>query len=158
MAKAKESGKKTAAKKAAPKKESSKAVAKKAEAKPKKEAPKKAAAPVEAEAAPAPEKVKKEKAPKPPKEPKAPKAPRMTKAQVASDKLAAEDAKKWIDLKEKYSGEKAATYSMSSVYEANKPLQHKVLGWGYILNVQNDRLEVLFENGPKMLISNYKTK
>ena len=156
MAKAKESGTKAPAKKAAAKKETAKPVAKKAEAKPKKEAK-----PVVEKVAKAP---KEPKEPKPPKEPKAPKppkepkAPRMTKAQVASDKLAAEDAKKWVDLKEKYSSEKAAPYSMASVYEANKPLQHKVLGWGYILTVQNDRLEVLFENGPKTLISNYKTK
>lgn len=146
--------KKAPAKKETAKKPAAKPAAEKKAAKPKKEAAPKA---VEAEAA-APEKVKKEKAPKAPKEPKAPKAPRITKAQAAADKLASEDAKKWLDFKEKFGSEKAATYSMSSVYEANKPLQHKVLGWGFIQSVQNDRLEVLFESGPKMLISNYKSK
>lgn len=138
------------AKKAPAKKETAKKApaAKKAAApaKPKKEAAAKAEeAAVEAK----PEKVKKEKAPK---------APKISKAQAAADKAASEDNKKWNDLKEKYGSEKAATYSMSAVFEANKPVQHKVLGWGFIQSVQNDRLEVLFETGPKMLISNYKAK
>jgi hypothetical protein len=46
---------------------------------------------------------------------------------------------------------------MSAQFEANRPIQHKVLGWGFVLNNDNDRLEVLFEQGVKMLISNYKT-
>ena len=33
----------------------------------------------------------------------------------------------------------------------------KVLGWGFILKNDNDRLEVLFETGIRMLISNYKS-
>lgn len=103
-------------------------------------------------------KVIKEKEPKAPKPPKEPKPPRITKAQAAIDKTAAEDSKKWIDLKAKYGQEKAPAYSMSAAFEANQPIQHKVLGWGYILSVQNDRLEVLFEQGPKILISNYKSK
>ncbi len=78
-------------------------------------------------------------------------------ALAAIEKTTADELKKWTDYKQKYGAEKALPYSMSSVYEAGKPLQHKVLGWGYIINVQNDRLEVLFENGPKMLISNYKS-
>lgn len=117
----------------------------------KKESPKKEAAD-DSVAETVVEKPKKEKAPKPPK------APKISKAQAAADKLASEDNKKWHDLKDKYGNEKAANYSMSAVFEANKPVQHKVLGWGFIQSVQNDRLEVLFETGPKMLISNYKAK
>jgi hypothetical protein len=87
-------------------------------------------------------------------------APAMTKkekaAKAAADKILSDEQKKWSDLKVKFGSEKASVYSMSAVYEPNTPLQHKVLGWGYILSVQNDRLEVLFESGPKMLISNYK--
>jgi hypothetical protein len=64
---------------------------------------------------------------------------------------------KWIDLKNKYGKEKAVPYSMSSQYRAMQPIQHKVLGWGYIFYVLNDRLEVLFEQGVKHLISNYKS-
>lgn len=87
-------------------------------------------------------------------------APKMSKrekaAKAAADKIISEDLKKWSDFKEKYGSMKALPYSMSSTYEAHQALQHKVLGWGFILSVQNDRLEVLFESGPKMLISNYK--
>lgn len=86
--------------------------------------------------------------------------PKMSKkekaAKAAAEKVMSEDLKKWSDFKERFGSEKAVPYNMASTYEAHKPLQHKVLGWGYILSVQNDRLEVLFESGPKMLISNYK--
>lgn len=74
----------------------------------------------------------------------------------AAEKALSEDVKKWVDYREKFGSEKAASYNMSATYEPMKPILHKVLGWGYILSVQNDRLEVLFESGPKMLISNYK--
>ncbi len=139
-----------AKKETAKKAEVKKGLAKKA-AVAKKETPRKEAA-KETVVEAAVEKPKKEKAPKPPKPPK------ITKAQAAADKLASEDNKKWHDLKDKYGSEKAANYSMSAVFEANTPVQHKVLGWGFIQSVQNDRLEVLFETGPKMLISNYKAK
>jgi hypothetical protein len=36
-------------------------------------------------------------------------------------------------------------------------LMHKVLGWGFVLSNLNDRLEVLFKDGIKVLISNYKS-
>lgn len=166
MAKAaKKSAAKPAAKAAA--KPVAKAKSEKKAAAPKKEAPKKDAAPkrsiapkklapvkeveeaeeemeveeeAEVEVAPVPKVSKKEKA-----------------AKAAADKILSEDLKKWSDFKEKFGSQKAAPYNMSATYEAHQPLQHKVLGWGYILSVQNDRLEVLFESGSKMLISNYKS-
>lgn len=64
---------------------------------------------------------------------------------------------KWTELFKKYGKEKAATYKMSESYQSLIPLQHKVLGWGFVLTNENDRLEVLFENGIRMLISNYKS-
>jgi hypothetical protein len=67
-----------------------------------------------------------------------------------------EAEKKWQELHEKLGAEEALPYSISSQYESKMPLLHKVLGWGYILNIQNDRLEVLFKDGIKMLISNYQ--
>ena len=63
---------------------------------------------------------------------------------------------KWQELNKRYGKEKAVTYKMSESFESLKPIQHKVLGWGFILTNDNNRLEVLFENGIKMLISNYK--
>ena len=63
---------------------------------------------------------------------------------------------KWIELNKRHSKDKALPYKMTDKYDSLQPLQHKVLGWGFILSNENDRLEVLFENGIKMLISNYK--
>ncbi len=152
--------KKASAKPAAKAKPEKKAVAVKKEAAPKKEVTAKKEAPVKVKA------VKEVKEPKAPKEvaaapvEEAAPAPKMSKkekaAKAASDKLQSEDLKRWSDYKDKYGSEKAAPYNMSATFEANKPIQHKVLGWGFILSIQNDRLEVLFESGPKMLISNYK--
>lgn len=62
----------------------------------------------------------------------------------------------WKTLFEKTKGVKAAAYKMSESYEAKTPIIHKVLGWGYVLTSQNNRLEVLFKDGIKMLIANYK--
>ena len=63
---------------------------------------------------------------------------------------------KWAELNKKYGKDKAVTYKMTERFPTLAPLQHKVLGWGFILTNENDRLEVLFENGIRMLISNYK--
>lgn len=63
---------------------------------------------------------------------------------------------KWQELYKRYGKEKASPYKMSDSFEASRPLLHKVLGWGFILTNEDNRLEVLFENGIKMLISNYK--
>lgn len=152
-----------------------KKAAPKAKAKPAKAAPAKAAKqakPVKPAKAqkPAPaakvEKVEKtekvEKAPKVVE--KAVKAEKPSKAEkVKAEKVkapegASEDYKKWIELKNRHGHEKAAAYSMSGVYETGKAIDHKVLGWGWIMKSENDRLEVLFEQGLKYLISNYKPR
>lgn len=64
--------------------------------------------------------------------------------------------KKWWALYERSKQIKAPDYQMSLKYEEKSPLQHKILGWGFILSNSNDRLEVLFESGVKNLISNYQ--
>lgn len=87
------------------------------------------------------------------KEPKIPKV-RVSAKEKAAIAALNEEVKKWSELKNKYGHEKAMNYSMNDQFEANKPIQHKVLGWGYVLSNQNDRLEVLFEQGIKILISN----
>jgi primosomal protein N' len=88
--------------------------------------------------------------------PKAKGKGRKSQAAIAAEIKSGDLAKKWIELKGKHGSEKAAAYSMRSVYEPNTPLQHKTFGWGYVVNVENDRLDVLFETGSKILISNYK--
>lgn len=79
------------------------------------------------------------------------KAIRIEKGNSADEKA------KWAELSKKYGKEKAANYKMSDTFVALTPIQHKVLGWGFILSNENDRLEVLFETGIRMLISNYKS-
>lgn len=69
----------------------------------------------------------------------------------------ADEKAKWAELYKKYGKDKALSYKMTEEYPALVPLQHKVLGWGFILTNENSRLEVLFENGIRMLISNYKS-
>lgn len=68
----------------------------------------------------------------------------------------ADEKAKWQELFKRHGKDKASAYKMTETFEAMQPLQHKVLGWGFILSNENNRLEVLFENGIKMLISNYK--
>jgi len=68
----------------------------------------------------------------------------------------ADEKAKWQELNKRHGKEKAQVYKMTEVFESMKPIQHKVLGWGFVLTNENNRLEVLFENGIKMLISNYK--
>ncbi|MBV2169364.1 MAG: hypothetical protein KUL82_11725 [Bdellovibrio sp.] len=172
---------KKAAKKEAPAAKAKKAAKPVAKAK----APAKAAKPVKA-AKPAAKEVKATKAPKaapkapekkaappPPAPVKAPKAEKKVKAEavpaevvveapkkekkVKIDKSGmSEDQVKWHEFREKYKGMKAPAYSISGQFEAKTPLQHKIFGWGFILSNEYDRLEVLFEDGKRMLISNRK--
>lgn len=67
-----------------------------------------------------------------------------------------EDQIKWHEMHEKYKGVKAPNYSISGQFEAKSPIQHKIFGWGFILSNEYDRLEVIFEDGKRMLISNRK--
>ena len=62
----------------------------------------------------------------------------------------------WTSLYERSKAVKPVPYKMSENYEAKTPILHKVLGWGYVLSSQNNRLEVLFQDGIKVLIANYK--
>lgn len=87
--------------------------------------------------------------------PKAEKVSKIKPVKIERGNLADEKAK-WGELNKKYGKEKAVNYKMSDTFQTMIPLQHKVLGWGFILTNENDRLEVLFETGIRMLISNYK--
>lgn len=87
---------------------------------------------------------------------KAEKVSKIKPVKIERGNLADEKAK-WAELNKKYGKEKAVPYKMSEKFPTMVPMQHKVLGWGFILNNENDRLEVLFETGIRMLISNYKS-
>lgn len=91
-----------------------------------------------------------------PDEAKAEKVSKVKPVKIERGNLADEKAK-WAELYKKYGKDKAVPYKMSDKFATMLPMQHKVLGWGFILTNENDRLEVLFETGIRMLISNYKT-
>lgn len=87
-----------------------------------------------------------------------PKKTAKEKKQEAARVAAAIEADaKWSDYKEKHGKEKAPKYSMTAQFQPNTPLEHSKLGWGFILTNVNDRLEVLFQDGIKVLISNYNS-
>lgn len=69
----------------------------------------------------------------------------------------ADEKAKWQELFKRYGKDKTVNYKMSDEFQALKPINHKVLGWGFVLTNENNRLEILFENGIKVLISNYKS-
>ena len=91
-----------------------------------------------------------------PKPIKVPKLKKSEQAKINADKAALnEEERRWNEFHEKHKSDKAQSYDMKATFEAAKPLQHKVLGWGWILSNDNDRLEVLFRDGKRILISNY---
>lgn len=96
-----------------------------------------------------------EEAPAKPEVPAPVKAKKEKKVKIDKTGLS-EDQAKWVELHEKHKAEKPQNYSISGQFEAKKPLMHKLFGWGYILSNEYDRLEVLFEDGKRMLISNRK--
>lgn len=81
---------------------------------------------------------------------------RKSKAAMEAMEGLSKLGKKWAALYRKAADMKVPTYTMRGSYEEKSPIQHKVLGWGYILSNKNDRLEVLFKDGIRFLISNYK--
>jgi hypothetical protein len=62
---------------------------------------------------------------------------------------------KWLQYYRKYGNIEAVEYDMTRQFEEKKPILHPKLGWGFIVSIVNDRLEVLFQEGIKTLISNY---
>lgn len=100
-------------------------------------------------------------APKPenlaPLKPSKEKGPVPSLAELKLDKnKMSEDQLRWYELFRKHRSEPSQTYEISKSFEARKPLDHKLFGWGYILTNEYDRLEVLFKEGKKILISNRK--
>ncbi|MGH1469371.1 MAG: hypothetical protein ACRBBP_10950 [Bdellovibrionales bacterium] len=81
---------------------------------------------------------------------------RITKAEREATEEAARLRDKWQELHTLSEGQPAKKYKITDSYESNTALDHAKLGWGYVLTSQNNRLEVLFEEGIKVLISNYE--
>ena len=76
--------------------------------------------------------------------------------EASANEAASALAAKWATLYKKAEQIEAKPYNMKGIFEEKTAITHKVLGWGYILANRNDRLEVLFKDGIKHLISNYK--
>lgn len=107
---------------------------------------------------------------KPPKVAKPPSAaPAATPLETAKKALAKEKtaketvpvatgpmAAKWLQFYKKAETIETKPYNMRQTFLEKTAIVHKVLGWGYIMANRNDRLEVLFKDGIKYLISNYK--
>lgn len=66
-------------------------------------------------------------------------------------------ALKWEALHAKADAIPSETYNMRKTYQPHTGLKHKTLGWGFIIDNKNDRLEVLFKDGIRYLISNYNS-
>lgn len=75
---------------------------------------------------------------------------------IKIDKSMTEEQAKWAEMYNKYRDTQTSNYDMKSTFKAASAIQHKVLGWGWIVSNDNDRLEVLFKDGKRMLISNYR--
>ena len=76
--------------------------------------------------------------------------------EASANEAASALAAKWANLFKKAEQIESKPYNMKASFEEQTAIVHKVLGWGYILANRNDRLEVLFKDGIKYLISNYK--
>lgn len=63
----------------------------------------------------------------------------------------------WENVYKIAKGMKAKNYKMSDAFEAKTPILHKVLGWGFIMSSENNRIQVLFKDGIKTLITNYSS-
>lgn len=81
---------------------------------------------------------------------------RKLSIEINPNEAASALAQKWFTLYKKAEQIEAKPYNMRNAFEEKTAILHKVLGWGYILANRNDRLEVLFKDGIKYLISNYK--
>lgn len=90
------------------------------------------------------------------KAPKESKRGRKISIEINPNEAASALVGKWTTLFKKAEQIDAKPYNMKAVFEEKTAITHKVLGWGYILANRNDRLEVLFKDGIKYLISNYK--
>ena len=76
----------------------------------------------------------------------------------AERKLQAQkNEEQWQGLHTEYKKIKPTPYNMSKNFATNTVLMHKKFGWGFILSVKDNRLHVLFKEGPKNLISDFKS-
>ena len=68
----------------------------------------------------------------------------------------AEEVKLWQKLSKQNEGKKTPSYDMTKTYGEINAIKHNSFGLGFIVDRYDNRLKVLFEEGTKTLISNYK--
>lgn len=83
------------------------------------------------------------------------KSKKKTPAAVQSSEMEKVDAE-WSELMNQNKSAKPVPYSMSEDFQPKTVISHKVLGVGFVLKSQNNRIEVAFKEGKKTLITNYK--
>lgn len=84
------------------------------------------------------------------------KSTRKTAKQLQAEKDQQEIARKWKILNDKTGSAKAKNYQIENTYSVEDIIEHKQFGRGYIIDVKNKRLHVLFQNSLKFLISEHK--
>lgn len=62
----------------------------------------------------------------------------------------------WVSLYKSHKSEKPVAYNMSENFDIKTVIHHKVLGWGYVIKSKENRIDVVFRDGVKTLITNYK--
>ena len=60
----------------------------------------------------------------------------------------------WASLKDQVDLESAESYSMRGSFSVNTAIQHPKFGLGVITSVLSNKIEVVFEEGPKSLVHN----
>ena len=72
----------------------------------------------------------------------------------ALDKLIQKNAD-WENISNHLSSN-PTSYNMSKAYQNKMAIEHPTLGLGYVMEAENDRMRVLFSDGTRNLIMNYK--
>ncbi len=62
----------------------------------------------------------------------------------------------WLELQKQFKGAKAVPYALTEDFPAKSVISHKVLGIGFVIKNVNNRIDVVFKDGQKTLITNYK--
>ena len=81
-------------------------------------------------------------------------AKKSTKIEKKEEKQQKEHEKKWENLYKKAKDVKPATFRLSNAFSAKTALKHPIFGWGWIISNKNDRLQVMFKDKTRVLLSN----
>ncbi len=73
-------------------------------------------------------------------------------------KLSSENEQKWELFFKKSKGIKPSVFDIAKKFEPKTPIEHPSFGWGWIMNRANDRLEVIFKDKVRLLISNQASR